>query len=138
MDWVHAAISAWTDDMRRKTVGKEPSKEEETKCPPLVWAAQDRGPANWTEFGASSPAAQANIEKAIVGARRVSTWEIMQGELAVRARSAAKGFKGPDLQQGLAETAGCVSLRSSHLQLLSLRAMKNGESGTCKRKMPST
>ena len=36
----------------------------------------------------------------------------------------AKGFQDPDLQEGLVDTSGCVALRSSHLQVISLSALK--------------
>ena len=42
----------------------------------------------------------------------------------MRARIAAKGFQDPDLKEGLVETSGCVSLRSSHLQVVSLSAIR--------------
>ena len=36
----------------------------------------------------------------------------------------AKGFQDPDLKEGLVEASGCVSLRSSHLQVISLSAIR--------------
>ena len=36
----------------------------------------------------------------------------------------AKGYQYPDLQDGLIETSGSVSLRSSHLQVISLAALR--------------
>ena len=35
-----------------------------------------------------------------------------------------KRFQDPDLKDGLVETSGCVSLRSSHLQVISLSALQ--------------
>ena len=43
----------------------------------------------------------------------------------VKARLVAKGLQDPDLQEGSADTSGCVSLRASHLQVVSLSAMRN-------------
>ena len=40
-----------------------------------------------------------------------------------KARLVAKGFQDPDLAEGLVDTSGCVSLRSSHLQVASLSAL---------------
>ena len=36
----------------------------------------------------------------------------------------AKCYRGLDLEEGLKETSGCVSLRSAHLQVASMRALK--------------
>ena len=36
----------------------------------------------------------------------------------------AEGFQDPDMKEGLMETSGCVSLRSSHLQVVSLSAVR--------------
>ena len=47
-----------------------------------------------------------------------------EGEKCVKARLAAKGFQDPDLKDGLVETSGCVSLRSSRLQVISLSAIR--------------
>ena len=47
-----------------------------------------------------------------------------EGEKCVKARLAAKGYQGPNLQEGQAGASGCVSLRSSHLQVISLGALK--------------
>ena len=48
----------------------------------------------------------------------------MDGRKTAKARLVAKGFQDPDLQEGLVDTSGCVSLRSSHLQVISLSAIK--------------
>ena len=36
----------------------------------------------------------------------------------------ARGARNPELKEGLVDTSGCVSLRPSHLQVISLGAMK--------------
>ena len=41
-----------------------------------------------------------------------------------KARLVAKGCQGPDLKAGFVETSGCVSLRSSHLQVIFLAALR--------------
>ena len=48
-----------------------------------------------------------------------------EGKGSVKARLVAKGFQDPDLKDGLVETSGCVSLCSSHLQVISLSAVRN-------------
>ena len=47
----------------------------------------------------------------------------MEGVKKVKARLVAKGFQDPDLTEGPVDTSGCVSLRSSHLQVVSLSAL---------------
>ena len=42
----------------------------------------------------------------------------------VKAKLVAKDHEDPDLQEGIVETSGRVSLRSSNLQVISLRAIK--------------
>ena len=56
--------------------------------------------------------------------RWVPTWKVIDGETTAEARLVIKGTQDPDLQQGLVETAVRVSLHPSHLQFLSLHAVK--------------
>ena len=42
----------------------------------------------------------------------------------MKGRLVARGFQDPDLAAGLVDTSSCVSLRSSHLQVISLSALK--------------
>ena len=49
------------------------------------------------------------------------------GRKCVKARLVAKGPQDPDSREGLANTSGCVSLRSSHLQVVSLSAVREWE-----------
>ena len=46
------------------------------------------------------------------------------GKKCVKARLVAKGFQDPDLEEGLVDTSGRVSLRSPRLQVVSLSAMR--------------
>ena len=55
------------------------------------------------------------------------TWKVIEGKTSVKARSAVKGFVDTDLQPDPGETAGCVSLRPSHFQLVSLCAVAEWE-----------
>ena len=57
----------------------------------------------------------------------VLTWGMVEGEKCVKARLAAKGFQDPDMKDGLVETSRCASLHSSHLQVISLIAIRNWE-----------
>ena len=49
------------------------------------------------------------------------------GMKCVKARLVAKGFQDPGLKGGLVDTSGRVSLRSSHLQVVSLNAIRKWE-----------
>ena len=49
---------------------------------------------------------------------------MVEGVKTVKARLAAKGYQGPDLKEGFVETSGSVSLRPSHLQVISLAALR--------------
>ena len=86
--------------------------------------AQDREPAAWEEFSECCLRDEANINETIADTRWVLTWKVTEGNTSLMDRLVAKGFQDPDVQRGLVETAGCVSLRSSHLQFLSLRTLK--------------
>ena len=64
------------------------------------------------------------VQKQIVQTRWVLTWEMAEGKKRVKASLVAKGFQDPDLKDGLVESPGCVSLSSSHLQVISLSAIR--------------
>ena len=49
---------------------------------------------------------------------------MVDGKTSAKARLVAKGFRDPALKDGLVDTSGCVSLRPSHLQVISLSALK--------------
>ena len=49
---------------------------------------------------------------------------MVDGKKDVKACLVAKGRQDPDVGDGLVETSGCVSLRSSHLRVISLGALK--------------
>ena len=53
--------------------------------------------------------------------------EVIDGKTKVRARVVNKGPQDPGLHQGLVETAGCVSLRSSDLHLVPVCSMNKWE-----------
>ena len=63
-----------------------------------------------------------NVSKEIAQTRWVLTWKMVDGKKRVKAHLVAKGFQGPDLQEGLVGTSGCVSIRSSRLPVISLSA----------------
>ena len=52
------------------------------------------------------------------------TWKEADGGKTAKARLVVKGYQNPVLRDRDVDIAGCVSRRSSHLQLLSLGALK--------------
>ena len=79
--------------------------------------------ANW-RFDVFSSVNACKVQKQLFQARLVLTWGTVEGKKCVKARLAAKGFQGPDLQDGLVETSKCVSFRPSHLQVIPLSAIR--------------
>ena len=57
-----------------------------------------------------------------MGTRRVITWRVVNGVKTVKARLMAKNYQDPDLKDGLVETSRYVSLRSPHLNDVSIAA----------------
>ena len=90
----------------------------------LVTAGRSRGRANWEKLDVFSSSEDGDAPMQIVQTRRVLTWGMADGAKCVKARLVAKGFQDPDLKEGLADTSGCVSLRSSRLQVVSHSAMR--------------
>ena len=110
--------------MCNKILGRELSPEEEEKFIKEVGAAKGRELDAWSHFRAFSPCEPERCNKSVVGTRWVLTWKVADGAKTVKARLVAKGYQGPDLQDGLVETSGSASLRSSHLQVISLAALR--------------
>ena len=97
--------------------------EEEMRAD-LVHEGKIRGLADWEKFDVYSQHEACNAQKQIAQTRRVLTWKLADGEKCVKARLAAESFQDPDLQGGPADTSGCVSIRPSHLEVISLSAIQ--------------
>ena len=110
-DGVAAASSAWTADLRGKTLGKELPQAEERKYASLVTVGQERKLAVWGEFDVVHLVAQARIEGASVNTRWVLTRKVIEGSSSAKACLVVQGFQDPDPQQGLGGMAGRVSFR---------------------------
>ena len=119
-----AAASAQAADLCNKILGKELTPDEEEKFIKEVKAAKGRELDAWSKFRVFSPCEPEKCNKSVVGTRWVLTWKVVDGVKTVKARLVAKGYQDPDLQEGLVETSGSVSLRSSHLQVISLAALR--------------
>ena len=89
-----------------------------------VAAAMNRQMDAWCKFKVFSPVPWRDVAKDMVDTRWVLTWKLVDGKRTVKARLVARGFQDPDLAAGLVDTSSCVSLRSSHLQVISLSALK--------------
>ena len=69
-----------------------------------------------------SPAQPGTQLEDLADTRGVLAWKEVEGDKTVKARLLAKGFRGPDLRMGNVNMAGCVSRRSSQLQVIFLGA----------------
>ena len=98
--------------------------DDESRFAKEVNAAKGRGLDAWCKFQVSPPVPQATVEKDVVETRWVLTWKDLDGKRTVKARLVARGFQDPDLAEGLVDAPSCVSLRSSHLQVISLSTLK--------------
>ena len=78
----------------------------------------------WQKFDVSAPQRDCNVSRQIAQTSRVFTWETANGRNSVKARLVAKGYQEPDLKEGSADAPGRNSLRPSHLQEISLCAIK--------------
>ena len=76
----------------------------------------------WKKFGVCEPRRDCNISNQVARTRWVLTWEMAGGRKSVKALLVAKGYQYPDIQEGVAETSGCVHLQSSRLRVISLCA----------------
>ena len=124
MEGLDDAISAWVADECNRVPGQEPSQEEEEMHADLVNKGKQREPEAWEKFDEFSPLSARKVQKQIVQTRWVLTWKMKEWQTCVKARLVAEGFEDPDLKEGLVETSGCVSLRSSHLHVISLSAIR--------------
>ena len=124
---VDGAISAWVADGRSSISRRELTREKSELRADSVEAGKPRELEAWEKFDVFSPHEARNVQRQIAHARCVLTWGMADGKKRGEARVVAEGFQGPDLKGGLADTSGCVSLRSSHLQVVSLSAIRKWE-----------
>ena len=115
IDGVESAISAWAAFACGKALGQELSAQEEHLHAGLVASAKTKDLDAWGKFKIFTLVCSSSLPKSSVDSRWVLTWKMVDGVKSAKARLVAKGFQDPDLQEGLVDTSGCVSLRSSHL-----------------------
>ena len=90
----------------------------------LAHKAKERKLGAREQFEDPSPVKLGAQSKGSVDTRCVLTWKEVDGVKTVKARLVAKGYQDPDLCEGDVDIAGRVGRRSSHLQLISLGALK--------------
>ena len=125
------ATSAWDADECNRVSGQELSPEAEKMPRGLVHDGELRELEAWKKFDVNTRRSARSVSKKIAETRRVLTRKAVDEKRPVKARLVAKGSQGPCLQEGFAGTSGCVSPRSSHLQVISLSATKMEISGSC-------
>ena len=118
------AISAWVADECNRIAGQKSTLEEEAARADSEEAGKLRELEAWRKIDVFPPDAACKVQKQIAQTRRVLTWEMAEGEKRVKAQLVAKRSQNPDLKEGLADTSGCLSLRSSHLQVIPLSAIR--------------
>ena len=121
---IDIVATAKAADACNRISGQELPPEKELLYEKDVLAAKTRELDAWTQFKVFNPLEPGRCTKEVVGARWVLTRKMVEGVKTVKARLAAKGHQDPDLKEGLAETSGSVSLRSPHLQVISLAALR--------------
>ena len=121
---MEAALTAWVAQICGRPSNQELSVDEERRFATEVEAAKNRELDAWGKFQVFSPVPFGTVTKDVVDTRWVLTWKDLEGKRTVKARLVARGFQDPDLAAGLVDTSSRVSVRSSHLQVISLSALK--------------
>ena len=121
------AASARVAGARNRALGRELLPDDEEAHADLAQEAGLRDPTAWKKFDVYAARNVCNVSKKIVQTRLVLTWKMVDAKESVQARLVAKGFQYPDPQRGIVDTTCCVGLRSSHLQVISLRAIEEWE-----------
>ena len=78
----------------------------------------------WRSSRVFKPVKEDTPSKAVADARWALASKMVEGEMDVKARSAAEGYEDPDPKNGLVGTLGRASFRASNLQVLPSGALK--------------
>ena len=124
MDGRRPVLSARVAAECARILGQEWTEDEERSFADLVNKAEVRELEARKQFKVSSPERMGAQSKDSADTRWVLTWKEVDGLKTAKAQSAARGYQDPDLRMGNVDIAGCVSGRSSHLELISLGALK--------------
>ena len=90
----------------------------------LTRMAKRRGLAAWGQIKVFPPAIMGTQSQEMVNTRLALSWKKVAGVKTVKARSVATGNQDPGPRTGNVDIAGCVSQRSSRLQLISPAALQ--------------
>ena len=93
----------------------------------MVRAAKGYELAAWSKVDVSTQEKEGAPSKAAAASRRILPWDMVDGRTHVKARPVAKDYQDPVSKEGQEESPCCASLRSSHLQILLLGALKKWE-----------
>ena len=121
-----AATSLWATNECNRVVGQGLSEDEGELRADLAMDPKVKKLDAWGSIEAFGRFKDAKIATAVVNTRRALTSELMDGEKGVKARLVAEGYQGPNVKGGTVDTTGCVSRSSSHTNVTSLGAIKNG------------
>ena len=122
------AISAWVADECNRVLGKELPQEEEKRQAALVHEGKRQELEAWEKFEVFLPLHECKVQKQMVDTRWVTTWKMVGCKTCAKVCMVATGLQDPGLKDGLVNTSGCFSLRSSHLPVISLSAIRNWKS----------
>ena len=120
-----AAISTWVAEARNCVWGQELTGGKEKLHAVLARDAEVKELDAWKQCKVFRPLQEGSISKAAVNTKWAPTWKMVGGRKGAKARLAVKGYEDPDMKGGNMSTSGRVSIRSSFLQVISLRAIAN-------------
>ena len=118
------AASAWVADECAGALGQKSSPEATKQHAAFAQAAKIEGRDTWNQIDVFEPRKNDNVSRQNAPTRRILTWMMVGGRKSIKARLVAKGYQDPHLRGGIVDTPGRVSIRSSHLQMISLRAIE--------------
>ena len=120
LEGADAAASSRAAGQCNKTLGHASTADGERKHGALIRAAKDRGRGAWANFEVSEPFRIGRPSKATAVALQMLSWNMVGGKRGAKACLVATGRKGPDLMARPTGKSGCVSLRPSHVHVISL------------------
>ena len=124
------ALSTWVAEECSRVLRRELTRGEERVRANLVGRATERELGVLEQFKVPPPAKIGAQTEDVVDTRRVSTWKEGDGKKTTAVRPVAKGYQDPDLRDGNADIAGCVSGMcqriSRDVQLIYSGALRDG------------
>ena len=118
------AGSARVAEECNRVSGQELTEEDERAHAGPGKTAKGREVDTWKQFEVYSPSQTGTRANNAVDTLWVLTWKGVDGRQTVKVLLAAKGRQDADIRDCNLGIAGCVSERLSHLQLISMCALK--------------